>query len=259
MTEALAELLGLSRTALFIGFVTFLRIGAAMALLPAFGEQTIPARVRLVLALAFTAIIAPAVSDRLAPLGTQIDGIPVWFFSELGTGLLIGMLVRMFVMALQIAGTIAAQATSLSQLFGGSGGEPQPAVGNLLVMAGLAVAVHLGLHVKLTQLLINSYDALPPGQFPDAELVRSWGLSGVGHAFTLGFSIAVPFLIAGLIYNVALGAINRAMPQLMVAFVGAPALTAGGLVLFALALPGGLVLWRGAFDHFLANPFTVMP
>lgn len=259
MTDVLADLLGQSRAAFFIGFVAFLRVGAAMALMPAFGEQTIPARVRLVLALAFTAITAPAVSGSITPLADGAQGMPVWFLSELGIGLLLGMLIRMFVIALQIAGTIAAQATSLSQLFGGTGGEPQPAVGNLLVLAGLAVAAHLGLHVKLAEVLILSYQALPPGRFPDGALVRSWGLSGAGHAFTLGFSIAAPFLIAGLIYNVALGAINRAMPQLMVAFVGAPALTAGGLVLFALALPGGLALWLGAFDLFLANPFAVAP
>lgn len=259
MTEALAELLGLSQAALFVGFVTFLRVGSAMALIPAFGEQVVPARVRLVLALAFTAIVAPAIGSGLAPLAERAGGLPIWFLSEIGIGLLLGMLLRMFVIALQIAGTIAAQASSLSQLFGGTSGEPQPAVGNLLVAAGLAVAAHLGLHVKLAELLIGSYTALPPGQFPDGALVRSWGLSGVGHAFTLGFSIAAPFLIAGLIYNVALGAINRAMPQLMVAFVGAPALTLGGLVLFALALPGGLALWLGAFDQFLANPFTVAP
>jgi len=259
MTEVLAELLGMSQTALFIGFATFLRVGGAMALVPAFGEQTIPARVRLVLALAFTAVIAPAVGTTLSPLAPQSGGLPLWLFSETAVGLLLGILLRLFVIALQVAGTIAAQATSLSQLFGGTGGEPQPAVGNLLVLAGLAVSVHIGLHVKLAELLIGSYEALPPGRFPDGALVRSWGLAGVGHAFTLGFSIAVPFLIAGLVYNVALGAINRAMPQLMVAFVGAPALTAGGLILFAIALPSGLALWLGAFDDFLANPFRVAP
>lgn len=259
MTEALAELLGMSQTALFVGFVTFLRVGGAMALLPAFGEQTIPARVRLVLALAFTAIVAPAVGPSLGALAPQSGGLPLWIFSETAVGLLLGILLRLFVIALQVAGTIAAQATSLSQLFGGTGGEPQPAVGNLLVLAGLAVSVHTGLHIKLAELLIGSYEALPPGRFPDGALVRSWGLAGVGHVFTLGFSIAAPFLIAGLVYNVALGAINRAMPQLMVSFVGAPALTAGGLVLFAIALPSGLALWLGAFDDFLANPFRVTP
>ncbi|MEM8699663.1 MAG: flagellar biosynthetic protein FliR, partial [Pseudomonadota bacterium] len=51
-----------------------------------------------------------------------------------------------------------------------------------------------------------------------------------------------------------LGAINRAMPQLMVAFVGAPAITAGGLALLALAAPLILTLWLDRLDQALAFP-----
>lgn len=258
MMQALADLLDASRGLLFLGFVVFLRVGAAMAVLPAFGEQIVPARVRLGLAIAFTAIVAAPVAAQLQAL--QLDRLPpLWLASEIAVGLLIGLMLRLFVIALQVAGTIAAQATSLSQLFGGTSGEPQPAIGHLMVMGGLAIAVSLGLHVQLARLLIGSYQALPPNQFPDAELVRSWGLSGVSRTFALGFSIAAPFVVAGLIYNVALGAINRAMPQLMVAFVGAPALTAGGLVLLAIALPTGLSVWHEAFAGFLENPFVVTP
>ena len=152
---------------------------------------------------------------------------------------------------------MAAQSISLSQLFGGTTGEPQPAVGELLTLAGLALAVHLGLHVKLVQIFISSYEVFPPGAFPSADLMQQWQLGGIARAFALAFSLAAPFVIAGLIYNIALGAINRAMPQLMVAFVGAPALTLGGLTLLMIALPTALMIWNDSFDAFLANPFTV--
>ena len=46
--------------------MTFLRVGAAIALVPGFGEQSIPARIRLALALAFTVLIAPVVADHHA-------------------------------------------------------------------------------------------------------------------------------------------------------------------------------------------------
>ena len=67
--------------------------------------------------------------------------------------------------------------------------------------------------------------------------VAAWGTARVAQAFALGFSLAAPFVIAGFAYNLALGAINRAMPQLMVAFIGAPAITAGGLLILMLAAP----------------------
>jgi flagellar biosynthetic protein FliR len=45
------------------------------------------------------------------------------------------------------------------------------------------------------------------------------------------------------------------MPQLMVAFVGAPVITLGGLVLLALSAPLMLGAWLRALDGFLAMPF----
>lgn len=254
MNAPLADLLAASQLWLQAAFVVFLRVGSALALIPAFGEQMVPARVRLVLGFAFTAIVLPHAISALPDFT-----LGFWLMGEVVLGLVLGMMLRLFVICLQIAGTMAAQATSLSQLFGGTSGEPQPAVGELLTFAGLAIAVHFGLHVKVVEIFIGSYAALPPGEMPNGDLIRQWGLSGITRAFSLAFSIAAPFVIAGLIYNIALGAINRAMPQLMVAFVGAPALTLGGLVLLGVALPSGLVVWQGAFEAFLVNPFRVTP
>jgi flagellar biosynthetic protein FliR len=87
--------------------------------------------------------------------------------------------------------------------------------------------------------------------------MADWGLAQVTRAFATGFSLAMPFVIASFLYNLALGVINRAMPQLMVAFVGAPALTAGGLVLLALSAPLVLAVWLAALNGFLAAPFAV--
>lgn len=255
MIAQLADIVSVAGQALFAAFVVFLRIGAAMAVLPAFGEQAIPARVRLGLAVAFTLVVAPAVAQHLADLMRQGRILAPYLLAEPLIGLIFGLMLRMFVVALQIAGTIAAQATSLSQLFGGSTGEPQPAIGHLLVMGGLALAVMAGLHVDLARALIGSYDILLPGRLPAAEDVRGWGLQGVASSFSLAFSLSAPFVVAGLIYNVALGAINRAMPQLMVAFVGAPALTAGGLVFLAIAVPSALTIWHGALTEYIAAPF----
>lgn len=258
MTDILAAITGLSGIAealLWSGFLVFLRVGAAMALLPAFGEQSVPQRVRLALALAFSAVVAPAVIEDL-PLD---GGAPTAVLAEVLAGLALGLGLRMFVLALQMAGAIIAQATSLSQLFGGASAEPQPAVGNLLTVAGLALAVTAGLHVRAAELLILSYDILPAGQLPSASDLGDWGVFQIARAFSLAFSLAAPFVVASLVYNVALGIINRAMPQLMVAFVGAPALTLGGLALMALVVPLALGVWLETLGGYLSHPFAVGP
>ena len=250
----LSELSGIAREMLWGSALVFLRVGAMMALLPAFGEQSVPQRLRLVLALAFTAVVAPAVWDAVPQEGLLLPaGI------EVAAGLALGIGLRLFVMALQIAGAIAAQATSLSQLFGGAGPEPQPAVTHVLVSAALALAVMNGLHVTAAQFLITSYEVLPPGAFPDSSEFARWGLQQISQTFALAFSLAAPFTIAALRYNLALGVINRALPSLMVSFIGAPALSGGGLVLLSLLSPVVLAVWLQALSGFFEAPFGSLP
>jgi flagellar biosynthesis protein FliR len=247
----LAEVTGIGQAWLWTAALVFLRVGAALFLMPAFGDQAVPQRVRLILALAFTAVVAPAVSDSLADVAGTLRPAAI----EVLVGLAIGIGMRLFIFALQVAASIIAQVSSLSQLFGGSTPDPQPAIGNLLTMASLALAVLAGLHVKAASLLILSYHVLPAGRFPAAADMANWGLLQIVHSFSLAFALAAPFVIGSVIYNVALGIINKAMPQLSVTLVGAPALTAATLLLMVVAVPLMLAVWLGRFDGFLAHPF----
>lgn len=247
VTLAAEEVSGAMRPAV----LTFLRVGAAIAVLPAFGEQSVPPRIRLALALAFTAVVAPSVAERHPPDGLVLAGL-----AEVAAGLLAGLSLRFLVFALQTAAAIAAQSVSLSQLFAPAGAEPQPALGHLLVLAGLTLALQAGLHVQLARFLILSYEVLPAGSLPSGQTVARWGVEEAGHAISLAFSLAAPFVIAAMLWNIALGVVNRAMPQLMVAFIGAPLLAWGGLVIAALAAPLMLSVWLDALGSALTAPLA---
>ena len=251
--SALPELLELLNDAAWHGFVVFLRVAAIVSLLPAFGEQTVPTRVKLIVALAFTAVVAPALPMHISPENNA--GLTFLVLTEIVSGLLLGIGIRLFILALQTAGTIAAQSTSLSQVLGGSAVDPMPAMGYILIIGGMALAVMAGLHVKAAQLIILSYDFLPVGRFIDASVASEWGVQQIARAFTLAFTLAAPFVILSVLYNFALGAINKAMPQLMVAFVGAPVITLGGLALLMVSAPFMLMVWLEAMDRFMSNPF----
>ena len=253
MTGQLAQLLAGAQDVLWLGFLVFLRVGAAMAVLPAFGERMVPMRVRLALTVVFTMAVLPAVADVAERAGAAHPPA-LLALVEVIAGLAIGLGMRLFVLALQTAGAIAAQSTSLSQIFGGSAVDPQPAFSHLLTLAGLALAASLGLHVKIAALFVLSYDLFPPGRLPDAGALADWGTARTSAAFRLAFALAAPFVIGSVLYNIALGVINRAMPQLMVALVGAPAITWLSIVLLMLAAPVMIATWIAAFDLFLADP-----
>lgn len=233
-------------------FTVLLRVSALVSVLPAFGERTVPTRVKMGVAIAFTAIVAPALGTRFSPL--DFAEFARLATTEIVVGLILGLMVRLFVLGLQTAGSIAAQATSLSQILGGAAVEPVPAMGFLLVMAGLTLAVITGLHVRAAEYAILSYTLFPAGTLPHAPDLTRWGVGQVATVFALAFSLAAPFMIASLIYNLAMGAINRAMPQLMVAFIGAPVITFGGLFILFAASPLMLTIWVDAVNDFLHDP-----
>ncbi len=257
MNAALQEFIAFAAPTLWAAFVVFLRVGSAVAMMPGFGERSVPTRIKLFVSAAFTIILLPAIPIETAPPNPS-DVIAV-ILVEVSIGLLLGIGIRLFILALQTAGTIVAQSTSLSQVLGGASVEPVPAMGHILVVAAICLAVATGLHVKAAAFLLISYDFFPVSRVPSGQDVAQWGLDQVRHAFSLAFALSMPFVILSLLYNVTLGVINKAMPQLMVAFVGAPVITLGGLVLLLLAAPTMLVVWLNALDLFLVNPIRTIP
>ncbi|QDY70342.1 flagellar biosynthetic protein FliR [Qingshengfaniella alkalisoli] len=244
---------------IWVAWVVFLRVGAAIALIPVFGERLVPLRIKLGLAAAFTCIVAPAVASDIGAIPSGLSAV-VWLSgAEALNGLVFGFSLRVFIWLLQIAGSVIAQSASLSQLLGGAGVDPQPAISQLLLFAGLALAAMADLHVQIAAAIIRSYHVLPPGIIPIAGDLSQWSVGRVASVFSLAFSYSSPFIIASLIYNVALGVINRAMPQLMVAFVGAPAITFGGLVLLLVLTPLLLPLWLRTFMAHMSAPIGVLP
>ncbi|MCK0168254.1 flagellar biosynthetic protein FliR [Jannaschia sp. S6380] len=231
---------------IFVGlFAFFLRVGGLLLLLPGLGDRLIPMRIRLMAGLALAAAVAPTIS-------TPPDLTPGLIASEIAIGFAFGAVLRFVAAALTMAGMMAAQLTSLSQLFGGA--EPSSAMGNVLNLAGLALIMASGLPLMTVEMLIRSYDVLPMGAVMPGGDLAAWGVARAGQAFALAFAMAAPFALAALLYNAAMGVINRAMPQLMVALVGAPAITGASAVLLFLAAPLMLSVWKTAMVAALGDP-----
>lgn len=114
--HAITEIFQLTDALLWQGFAVFLRVSALVSLLPAFGAQAVPARIKLGIALAFTLIVAPAIDPPLEDMKSEII---FWIIiTEITSGVIIGIGIRLFILALQTAGSIAAQSTSLAQVLG---------------------------------------------------------------------------------------------------------------------------------------------
>jgi len=252
----LAPFIDLGSEAALSAFAVFTRVAGAVSLLPGFGETSLSPRLKLAAALAFTLVVFPMVATPggLAAMGVAAYGLIL--MAEALAGMILGVSVRLTLMALQTAGTIASQSVAVTQMFGGAMSvESQPAYSNVLAVGGVALAFALGLPAYAAAAMVESYAAIPFGSFPLGADFVDWGVSRVAAAFASAVGLAAPFILAAFAYNIALGAINRAMPQLMGAFVGAPAITAGAIMLMALATPLMMQVWGDGFLGVISNPY----
>ncbi len=234
--------LGLDVQALFLAY---LRIQAAILVLPAFSEAFLSVRVRVGLAMAMT----PFAMAFVGPDGTGESGLmpfAVLAGRELLVGLLIAIPVRIMASALHVVTSAIGATASLSQLIGtGTEAAPHP-IGNLIHLAGLALLMAMGLPVLLFDLIAQSYVAFPAARLSiGADQVRGF-VGMVAQSFLLALALASPFILGGLLYQLLIGVVNKVMPSLPVVFIGAPAIILMALIGLAILSPGILGMWANA-------------
>lgn len=255
MVELLSQILTGASAMVLVAVGVFARVAAVVSLVPGMGERAIPARVKLAISLALTLLLVPMIKP-LVPLAPKtITSLVVMIGAEVVAGLVIGLAFRLLVMTLQIAGTIAAQNLTVAQMFGaGVAPEPEPTYGTLLALGGIVLAMAAGLHVQVVAALAQLYEVMPFGRLPGAGTMADWSIERVADTFSLGLSLALPFVAVAFLYNLAMGALARAMPTLVVTMIGTPLLVGLGMGMLYLVLPELYSRWFQAVAQLFANP-----
>lgn len=238
-------------------FLIFCRIGGCMLIAPALSSNRIPVQIRLFLALTISLALAPVI---LGTITSGISGKPpavllTWIASETLTGLLIGLLGRVYFLALQTMLGAVAMAVG----YGGMPGtpideaEPLPAISSIIMMVATALIFISDLHWELFRGLIGSYTQIPIGQgfawrTSLAELVDQ-----ISVAFVLALRVSSPFLVYSAIVNLAAGLTNKLTPQIPVFFIATPFVMAGGLFLMYFAAQDYVLLFMEGYVSWLRN------
>ena len=216
--------------------LTFARVGTLVMLMPGIGEQMIPPRARLGLALLLTLVLFP-LTRTLLPSGGAPESVVGVLIGEIAVGLMLGLAVRMVVGALQTAGNIVAQQLGLAfaMTVDPAMGGQQAAIGNFLTLLGITLIFAADLHHLALMAIRDSYAFLPPAAgVPELGDAAMLAMKAVGRGFALAVQIAAPFIVFGILFNLGLGVLSRLMPQLQVFFLAMPAtILIGMLVLLA--------------------------
>ncbi|PWR19813.1 flagellar biosynthetic protein FliR [Zavarzinia compransoris] len=243
--------------ALFSLALVFARIGAMVMVLPVFGEQYVQVRLRLVLAILLTLIIAPR-AGALPVLPAEPARLIPLIGGEILLGLAIAGIARLTVTALHVAGTLVAVQSGLAaaQNLDPTQGTQSAVSSNFIVMLGTTVIVLTDLHHLLISALVESYRLFPvQGVVPVGDLARL-ATGVVADTFKLGVQMAAPFLAFGIVFNVLLGLMNRLMPVMQVFFIAMPLQLPLAFLLFALSVGMMIAVF---LDHFVAALGPLIP
>lgn len=230
----------------------FARIGGVIMLLPGFGEPAVSPRVRLCLALMMAIALAPVLNDRVPEPAPSAWGMSFQMASETMIGVLLGAAARFLVTSLATAGQIVgleiglafAQTTDPTMNQGGQ------ITSVFLGMLGVALIFATGLHHMFLQGIVGSYDLIALGAPPPVGDAAQLALDAASTSFRVGFQIAMPVVAAGLIFRVGLGVLSRLIPQIQVFFIALPLQIMGGLVVFALGLSAGMLIWLDSVESY---------
>jgi flagellar biosynthetic protein FliR len=212
------------------------RIGCACMLLPGIGEMEVPMTVRAGFVIVFSALLLPILLPSMPPMPADIARLAGMVAAEAFNGLWLGWLTRMILLALPMAGQTIAGAIGMTNILQPDAmlGAGASALQRLFGLAAPLLVMGSGLHAMPLAALLGSYDLVPAGQMlPVGDTVNAY-VEALSQAFSLGFQLAAPFLMAGVLFHVSLGLLARLVPSLQTYFVAAPGQILGGLLLLGL-------------------------
>ncbi len=233
-------------------FLVFSRIGSMVIFMPAFGEASVPPWVRLGIAFSLTAVLYPLVKDLLPSIPVTAFGFVAVIGAEVLTGLFIGGVTRLLLMALHLGGLVIAFQTGLgfAQGFDPSQRSQSAIVGTFLTLVGINLILAANLHHLLVGAMHDSYQLFQPGRLPAPASFAALATETVGQAFAMGIQLAAPFIVFGIIFNTGIGLLARLMPQVQIFFIAVPGQILLGFMIMGMIF-SSLMLWY--LDYFEAG------
>ncbi len=231
-------------------FATFCRIGGCFMVLPGISTARVSLRIRLFLSIAISIAIIPLMWEQIyAATRVTNSAYVVLIASETFIGVTLGLIARYITLGLQFSG--AALSASIGFNAAPSGAilqnEAQGAITNLITVSAIVLLFISDFHHLVIQTIVNSYDFMPIGTGFEVRMALVTLTDTLGETFILMLRLASPFIVYGLIFNLAIGMVNKLAPQIPIYFISIPFILAGGLLLVYFGIANYLTLFLDGF------------
>lgn len=239
----------------FVFVLILMRLGPLVMLMPVLGDRTIPANIRMGLALSLSLILYGIHGDKIPPMPAELFNLFTLMIQELLIGSMLALTARILLTATHTAGTVIAFQTGLAaaQSFDPAQGSQSVIVASFVSLTAITMIVVLDLHHLMIQGFAHSYIKFPVGEAIPYEDFAILITRFVSEAFALGFQLAAPFIVYALIFNLSLGLIARMIQGFQVFFIGMPMNLFMGFVLMSLLIGSLMQLFLDRFESHLLS------
>ena len=241
---------GLAEGVVLAAFLAFCRIGGCFLLMPGLSSARVPMQIRLFVALAATGGLLIHLWDQIVPFTSREPEILApMVLSELLIGALIGIMARLYVLALQFIGAGIAMMIGYGGMAGPGveDGEPQAALASIISFSALLLLFVFDFHHEIVRALVASYEVAPINVFFNPQVALVDIADTISESFFVVLRLGSPFVAYALLVNLTIGFVNKLVPQIPVYFISLPFVIAAGLVIFYFAIGTMLSLFADGF------------
>ena len=234
-------------------FFIFARIGAAISLIPGFGESYVAMRSRLAFALLVSFVLMPIIKDIIPSMPSDPIEMGILIIQETVTGLLFGLICRIILFAALSAGMVIALQIGIANAFSNDPTTAQQGAitGNFLVAVAVVLIFSTGLDHLSLNALVGTYNVFPPGTMPPLQDVANIIARVSADSFLLAIQMSAPFLVYGIVLVIGMGLLARLMPTLQVFFVVMPLQILLGFGVMAVTISAALVWFLEVYRNHL--------
>ena len=221
-----------------IYLLVFGRISAMTASMPIFGYSTVNIKVRLLITIAITAIIAPGQTASFSVNYTNWMLLALDMSREILVGLMIGFGARVIFEGITIAGSYIGlqMGMAIMNVFDPSSQQQQPIISNFWMLIMVTFFLVANSHYFLIATIFENFKFIPLGIATFHPVLGRDFLHVGSQMYDIALKFAAPTIIFLLTVDVSVGFMARVMPQLNVFFISLPLKIGMGIFLLTVSL-----------------------
>lgn len=219
--------------------LVFIRVTALIVSSPIFGRKNVPNSLKIAFCVMITYVIFSSAPENVQINYRNFLEFALLCIKELMFGLVLGYITTLFFTIVQTSGQVMdmQMGFGMVNVFDVQSNISIPITGNLLYTIMLLIFFVVNGHLRLIYIIQSTFANIPVGSVTLSPVIGLVALDVFVLAFMLSINVAMPMIAAGLMGEVVLGVLVRAIPQLNVFVVGIPLKIFIGFLMLLIILP----------------------